>query len=189
MMDIAEIKNSLSLKLKPDRYTHSLGVAYTASCLAMRYGENIEKAYLTGLLHDCAKFMSREELIDCCKAHGYIPNKEELLNPYALLHSKAGAFLAKEEYGADDDICNAISYHTTGKPAMNLLEKIIFVSDYIEYHRKTIPGLDIVRQKAFVDLDDCIACVCENTIAYLNSLDNGVAIDSTTIETYNYYKK
>lgn len=107
----------------PKRFTHTIGVEYTAAALAMRYGENLEKAQLAGLLHDCAKCMGNDKLLSSCAKHNIPVTDVERRNPY-LLHAKVGSYLARKEYKIEDpDILNAILYHTTGHPGMTLLEK------------------------------------------------------------------
>ena len=135
-MELHEIKEKLKESLSKSRYEHTLGVANTATCLAMRYEYDLEKAYLAGLLHDCAKATpDKDKLRECRENNIPITRQEELL-PH-LLHAKLGEFKAKNEYGIDDpEILNAIKFHTTGRVNMSLLEKIIFVADYIE------PGRD-----------------------------------------------
>ena len=163
----------------PKRFTHTLGVEYTAAALAMRYGEDVERAQIAGLLHDCAKLLSAGE-----KYH--LPATEvEKRNPY-LLHARVGSYLAKKEYKIEDpEILSAILYHTTGRPGMTLLEKIIFTADYIEPGRKQAPNLTQIRHLAFTDLDAAVTKILE--LEYLKSGDG--EMDPMTEETYNYYKK
>ena len=177
------LKESISQK----RYIHSLGVSNTSACLAMRYGYDCKKAYLTGLLHDCAKGLRESELTDTVMKAGIDISDLEKENP-DLLHSKAGSIVARKKYGiTDEEILSAIFYHTTGKPDMTLLEKIIFVADYIEPNRYGLPELERARVVAFTDIDECIALICSLTLHYLKK--NGKMIDRTTIDTYEYYKK
>ena len=97
-----------------------------------------------------------------------------------------GAFIAKEKYGVDDpEILSAIAYHTTGHPDMTLMDKIIFVADYIEPNRKIIRDLPEIRKEAFIDLDRCIIHILKNTLEYLK--DKEYVIDETTEETYYFY--
>ena len=169
------------------RYLHSIGVSNTAACLAMRYGSDVQKAAMAGLLHDCAKGLSEEELVIMTERNGIVISPIERSNP-ELLHSKAGSILAKEKYGInDEDICSAIFWHTTGKPDMKLLEMIIFTADYIEPNRCNIPGLDEIRKTAFVALDETIVMICANSIEYLKR--SSKEIDAKTLETYEYYSK
>lgn len=185
--DIYKLQNQLKKVLEPKRYEHTLGVSYTAVCLAFVYGADDNKALLAGLLHDCAKCLSHTKRLSICKKNGIEITDIEEKNP-VLLHAKVGAYLAREKYGIDDlEITNAILYHTTGKPDMSLLEKIIYVADYIEPQRKKLPRLEEIRKIAFSDLDMSIYMILENSVSYL---ENGnTMIDTKTKETYDYYKE
>lgn len=186
-MNRREIKEQLKQKLKPGRYEHTLGVEYTSACLAMRYGYPMEKADIAGLLHDCAKCLSDEEKLLMCRERKIPISEAEEKNP-GLLHAKLGASLAKELYGIEEEeILSAICCHTTGKPAMTLLEKIVFIADYIEPNREHAPSLEKLRELAFQDLDRCLILILEQTLDYLNK--TGADIDPMTEETYQYYKR
>lgn len=185
--DFSNIRKEMEKILSSKRYAHTLGVAYTAASLSMAHGEPIENAMTAGLLHDCAKSMHGSELVAICeKAHLNVTAVERS-NPTALLHAKAGAYLAQHKYGiADDDILNAIRYHTTGRPDMSKLEKIIYIADYIEPNRKQLAELDLIRRIAFHDLDRTMEKILANTLAYLRTSEG--QLDDMTIKTYNYYK-
>lgn len=187
---IPEIDKYLKKSLEKKRYTHTLGVANTAACLAMRYGSDVNKAYLAGLLHDNAKCISTKKKISICEKAGLPVSKIEEKNP-ELLHSKVGSYLANKKFKVEDsDILNAIYYHTTGRPDMSLLEKIIFVADYIEPNRKVIPGMKETRSIAFQSLDNALLLILKNTLAYIKKKDRGAeAIDPMTQKTYEYYNK
>lgn len=159
-----EILESLTHRLKPSRYRHTLGVAETAEKLAAHYGTvDPARARLAGVLHDCGKNEGT-----------------------ALTHGPIGAVIAREEYGiTDEEILTAICWHTTGKPAMTELEKIIFVADYIEPGRDRAPHLTELRTMAYEDLDKTILCILEDTLSYLRN--SGTVIDEKSQETYNYY--
>ena len=104
-----------------------------------------------------------------------------------LLHSKLGAFKAKNEYGIEDqEILDAVRYHTTGRANMTLLEKIIFVADYIEPGRDKAVNLSEIRQLAFVDLDRALLRILEDTLIYLE--EGKEEIDPQTRKTYEYYR-
>ena len=136
-MDRDEMCRKLKQKLNDKRYIHSIGVEYTAANLAFLYGEDVKRARIAGLLHDCAKCIPTDEKLKKAKKLGIPINSSEKANP-DLLHGKLGAYYAKEKFGIkDEEILSAITYHTTGKPEMTLLEKIIFVADYIEPNRKS----------------------------------------------------
>ena len=180
------IQEQLKKTLDEPRYEHTLGVMYTAGCMAMAYGYDIQKAMLAGLLHDCAKCMTHEDRLELCKAHHVEVTNSELENK-ALLHAKAGAILAKIEYDITDvDILHAIAVHTTGEPNMNMLDKIIYIADYIEPGRDKAPNLERVRSMAYKDLDACMAQILYDTLQYLNA--RGGHIDSTTAEAHEFYK-
>ena len=185
--DMKKIKKAMEKTLDPKRYEHTLGVAYTAAALAMRYDIKIEDAQLAGLLHDCAKCMSNEKKLSICEKHHIDVNDIEKRNPF-LLHAKVGAFLAKDKYGVENpDVINAILNHTTGRPAMSSLEKIVFIADYIEPGRKQAPNLAEIRKLAFLDLDKTLIRILEDTLIYLK--EEGGEIDPMTRKTYDYYIK
>lgn len=186
-MDNQKIQEKLKQILKPGRYEHTIGVMHTAAALAMCWGGDISNALTAGLLHDCGKFGSDEEQVNRCLASDVKLTESEIRVP-ALVHAKLGAYYAETVYNiADDRILNAIRYHTTGRSNMSLLEKIIFLADYIEPHRKEIPGLDEIRKMAFQNIDKAVCMAAYNTIRYLESI--GQEIEPATIETYEYYKQ
>ena len=180
------IKADLKEKLPKKRYEHTLGVAYTAAALAMCYGEDILKAELAGILHDVAKAKKSFELKDDMK--GYIdPYTDEdyvaLIADKApqILHAIYAPYLAKKDYKIEDkDILSAIRWHTTGKKDMTMLEKIVFVADYIEPNRKKLPDLDRIRTLSFHDISEAVNVIAKSTIEYLGS--QGMYIDKFTYE-------
>ena len=179
-------RERLQQKLDPMRYEHSISVSYTAAALAMRYGYNLNKAEIAGLLHDCAKHFEDEEIIRKCKKHK-IPLTEDELKAPAVLHAFYGAWLAEFRYGVKDSgILSAIRWHTTGKADMTLLEKIIYIADYIEPRRYKADDLEKVRQLAFIDLDETMFQILDGTLKYLGS--KHTYVDSMTKEAYEYYK-
>lgn len=183
--EISKIKKELSKELDAKRYEHTLGVAYTAACLAMRYECDMNMAYIAGLLHDCAKGMSHDERVSYCKKHNIEVTEIEKRNP-SLLHAKVGAHMCGEKYGVkDEEIGNAVRYHTTGRPAMTLLEKIVFIADYLEPHRTEQEDLPVVRKQVFVDIDLALRTILSDTLLYLK--ESGKPIDSMTEKTYQYY--
>lgn len=185
--ELSEIKKALKKKLKKERYEHTIGVMYTAASLAMSHGADIEKALTAGLLHDCGKYCSAEDQLKYCRKKGISLSESELAMP-ALIHSKLGAYLAEHEYGiTDSEILSAITYHTTGRPGMTLLEKIIYIADYIEPNRRIIPGLEEIRSIVFQDIDRAVCLSAANTVRYLKH--GKKAVDPMTIGTYEYYNK
>lgn len=186
-LDLKKVRRNMEKALDASRFEHTLGVEYTAAALAMRYDSTVQNAQLAGLLHDCAKCLPDEKKLSICEKHNISINSVERRQPY-LLHAKVGSFLAMEEYGVEDrDIINAILNHTTGRPGMSVLEKIVFVADYIEPNRKMIPGLPEVRKLAFEDLDHTVLRILEQTLVYLEN--KGAETDPMTRKTCDYYKK
>ena len=186
-LDIRQIEDEVKKSLKPKRFRHTIGVKYTSVCLAMRYGEDLEKAAIAGLLHDCAKNLSGEKLLQLCREKGLPVSEAEERSPY-LLHGRVGAYFARTKYGiTDEDILGAITWHTTGCPDMSLLEKIVFTADYIEPGRDTAPNLDQLRQLSFIDLDAAVLEILRQTLEYLR--ETGKEIDPQTELTYNSYRK
>ncbi len=168
-----------------DRYEHTLSVAYTAACLAGVYNVDINKALRAGMLHDCAKCIPDNILIKMTEEYNISCSDIEKRIPF-LLHAKVGAELAKEQYFETDiDILNAIRYHTTGRPEMSMLEKIVFVADYMEPLRNKAADLDIIRKLAFTDIDAAIVKILLGTLSYLRK--KGGEIDPSTEETLQYY--
>ncbi|MCI8529201.1 MAG: HD domain-containing protein [Lachnospiraceae bacterium] len=168
------------------RYEHTLGVAFTAAALAMRYDCDIQDAQTAGLLHDCAKCMSDEKRLAICKKRQIHMTEVEKKSPF-LLHAKVGAYLAAEKYGIkNQDILNAIQNHTTGRPGMSSLEKIIFIADYIEPGRSQAPNLAKIRKLAFVNLDQALLAILEDTLSYLKT--TGSSLDPMTERTWLYYR-
>ena len=185
--DIRKIEEQLKSILTTDRYTHTLGVAYTSASMAMAYQGDMEQAYVAGLLHDCAKCIPDEEKIRTCDKNNIYLSDLERKNPY-LIHSKLGSYLAQTEYGISDyQILSAIQYHTTGKPDMTLLEKIIFTADYIEPSRRKAPNLFEIRTKAFENIEKAMVIILRDTLKYLQ--DTSLEIDELTMQTYQYYLK
>lgn len=186
-MRFAEIEILLKDRLKKSRFIHTEGVVSVARHLARIYHYNEEKASMAALLHDCAKHMPDEERIACCEAHG-VPVTDSERSNLSLLHAKCGAILAEEVYGVENqEILHAIRVHTTGEAGMNLLDKIIYVADYIEPNRTAAPHLDELRALAETDLDQTVARILSDTLNHLK--ESGRVIDDTTQKAYDYYKQ
>lgn len=185
-MELEQIHEKLKCYQSEHRYEHSLGVEQVAIALAKSYSCSVKKAAIAGILHDCAKQLSDETLLANCERNHIQISDTERRCPF-LLHGKVGALYAKEVYGIEDEeILSAITYHTTGRKAMSLLEKIIFTADYIEPGRKPFPRMNEIRIMAYQDIDRAIVMILENMLSYLTLAKR--IIDQTTIETYQYYK-
>lgn len=185
MMTREKMVARLKGKINDRRLEHSYGVEYTAACLAMVHGADVEKARIAGLLHDCAKGLPTKDKLEKARKHGLPISKYEEKNP-DMLHAKLGAFYARYKYDVlDEEILDAICYHTTGRPNMSLLDKIVFVADYIEPNRRMLPEMEQIRKEAFLDLDQCVIHILKNTLDYLHNTT--LEMDYMTQKTYDYY--
>lgn len=185
--DFSKIQKKLSKYLDEDRYQHTLGVMYTSACLAMVHDCDIQKAQLAGLLHDCAKCIPNKKKLKMCSEHNIAVSDFEKEHPF-LLHARLGAYLAKEKYDVQDsEILSAIEYHTTGKCEMSILEKIVYIADYIEPMRCKAVHLPEIRKLAFSNLDECMYEILKDTLTYL---EEGAPedIEPTSREAYFYYR-
>ncbi len=177
----------LQKKLTPHRYRHSLGVEDTCAALAAAWNYPVRLARIAGLLHDCAKSLSDSKYFKVCEKNNIPVSAAEEKAPY-LLHAKVGAVYAEKKYGViDEDLLEAIRVHTTGKPEMGLLDKILFVADYIEPGRDKAADLENIREIAYQDLDLCCEVILKNTLDYLKK--SGAEVDKTTADTYEYFRK
>ncbi len=183
--DLKKIKKKLKNELDESRYEHTIGVMDTAACLAMRYGADLTQALVAGLLHDCAKCIPNDKKLKLCRKNGIEVTPFEEKAPF-LLHAKLGAWMAEHEYHVSDPaILSAIACHTTGKTDMSLLDKIVFIADYIEPGRNKAPGLPEIRRLSFTDIDQAVCEILKQTLDYLR--DQGGEIDPATEVTYSYY--
>lgn len=186
---ILSLEENLKQKLSPKRYLHTIGVAYLASSLAMCHGTNHRDALVAGLLHDCAKNIPEDELLErCLKKHIKLSETEKRIP--GILHAPYGAYLAKETYQiTQEDILLAVRNHTLGRPSMSPLEQIVFLADYLETERTqpTEPHLDVIRKTAFENLDDATCLVCKNTLRYFE--ETGKDADPMTEKVFRYYKE
>lgn len=183
-IDEEKLLDWLKENLSEKRYIHSLGTAECARDLAKKFGQDEEKAYTAGLLHDCAKCFPNEKLMDIIEKHLNV-EKIELMN-YKTLHAPVSAYIAKEEFGVEDsEILSAIRWHTLGKIDMTDFEKIIFLADKVEPRTRDKDYLDEVR--SFLNEDDGLnkaMLICyKETIKSLVKRD--LKICPITIDIYN----
>lgn len=184
--DLKLLQKQMKEELSEDRFEHTLGVMYTAESLAMRYGVDMTKAAVAGLLHDCAKCIPNNQKIRLCKKHNLEVTENEEKNP-SLLHAKLGALLAQKAYGVNDpEILSAIRWHTTGKPDMTMLEMIVYMADYIEPNRDKAPNLREIRKLSFENLEEALYQVLESTLSYLS--DRPDSVDPMTQLSFDFYK-
>ena len=169
--------------LKESRYRHSLGVEEMAVRLAKIHGADTEKAAFAGRYHDIAKNFD-DEVMDQYIDKYDLP--KELKGNNALAHSKVAAAILQHEFGVtDEDILNAVRYHTTARRGMSLLEEVVFVADVVEDNR-TYSDLEYYQKLAYKDLDQCCVEILEYTLGDLRQ--KGREIDRDTMEAYEYMK-
>lgn len=186
MLSDREIIDKLRQSLKNDRFVHTMGVAVTAFNMAIYYGIDAKKAYIAGLLHDCAKGMSEADQLKYAADNGIDLTSCEKDN-LKLVHAQIAPHIAENAYGiCDSEILNAIRFHTTGMPKMTMLEKIVFIADYIEPGRTVANRLDELRRLAYTDIDMCVRDILYDTLEYLKSINS--IIDDKSLSTYNYYE-
>lgn len=184
--DFIKIQKKLAKYLDEERFLHTLGVMYTCASLAMVHGYDLNDAQAAGLLHDCAKCIPNKKKLKMCSQHNISISAFEESHPF-LLHAKLGAYIANKKYGIEDEqILSAITYHTTGKPQMSKLEKIVYIADYIEPMRTKALNLSAIRRLAFENLDECMYEILKDTLTYLE--ENPKEIDNTTKDAFIYYK-
>lgn len=158
--------------LKNRRIPHVLGTEQEAVRLAEKYGADVEKARVAALLHDCTKKLNMEEQLALCEKYG-IGLDELEQKALKLLHSKTGAAIARDVFGVDDEIYRAIWWHTTGHAGMTLLEKVIYLADYIEPTRD-FPGVEELRKAVYEDLDKGLLLALNMSIEEMTAMGNPV---------------
>ena len=158
--------------LKPKRMPHVLGTEQEAVRLTRRYGGDETQARIAALLHDCTKKLEMPEQLALCKRYDIALDELEK-KALKLLHSKTGAAIARDVFGVEDAVYDAIWYHTTGKPDMTMLEKIIYLADYIEPSRD-FPGVEELRQAVYEDLDHGLLMGLSMTIQEMEEMGNPV---------------
>ena len=185
-MTFEQYEQEVKRHLTDKRFFHSQCVAAEAARLAQRYGADVEKARLAGILHDIMKDTPPEQQLKILRDSGIILTKTQSRNR-KLWHALAGAAYLRGALGvSDEEIVSAVACHTSGKGDMSLLEKIVWLSDYIEPGRKQAPNLPEIRRIAFEDLDKALVMALENTLSYLKG--GNMEIDSMTQKTYDFYK-
>lgn len=184
MYDIEKIKEYLKNNLSEKRYNHSLLVAEEARLLAKNYNYDEDKAYIAGLVHDIAKELPYEENIKYIDKYN-LPKELLKEENKKIIHADIGSVLVKELYNMDDDISNAILYHTLGNIKMNLLAKIVFIADKIG--RDNTPTTNKYKTLAYKDLDLAIKTYLEDGKEILAK--RNIKQHPNTIELLNYLNK
>ncbi len=184
-MTIDEMRRELQRRLKNSRFAHSIGVANTAVKLAEKFGVDTNKAYIAGLLHDCAREFKNEDLPAEAIKRGIKIGEVENSMPL-LLHAYIGAKMISEIYGVEDtEIAQAIYRHTVGARDMTPLDKIIYFADMIEPNRN-YPGVDKLREIAekFTSLDEIILTALDESIIFI--VQKKTLIHPDTIAARNF---
>ena len=170
--------------LDAQRFEHTLGVEETARRMACMFGVSEEKASLAGLLHDCAKCMALSQMV---KAARQLPLDPVMKESKALMHSVAGMCIAQTVYGVTDpEVLGAIRWHTTGRAGMTSLEKIIYLADMIEPHRKTYPGLEELREACLTDLNEALRMALRMSLEHVRQ--QGKTLHPDTMAALAYYE-
>ena len=178
----AEFLKEIKKRLNPDRLYHSLNVADEAKKLAKHYGADEQKAFTAGLLHDILKNTPDSELLQYVERHGIMLTETERASRKTW-HAMAGAdFLRRELHVTDEDILSAVRWHTTGRAGMTLLDKVLFVADFISADRD-YPGVERMREKAYVSLEDAMLEGLQFTINEL--VENAWPVHEDSIRAYN----
>lgn len=180
-----EIVKFLKERLQEKRLKHSFGVMDMAKRLAEKHDVNIENAKIAGLLHDCAKNMSNEDLIKYCKNNGIEIDEIKLKSP-GILHADVGADIARKRFGVNEEIARSILFHTLANDDMTDLDKIIYLADLVEEGRE-LEGIDIIRDMAFVDLDRALVMGLEYCMENVKSV--GKTLHEQSIRALNAAKE
>ena len=176
-----EMRRDILSRLSAYRLKHTLGCEKAARKLAKKYGEDEEKCAFAMLLHDITKEYSKEEQLNLCEKYGIIPKDMEK-QEWKILHGKTAAAIAVHEYGAPQDVADAIAYHTTGRGNMTKIDKIVYLADYIEENRD-FEGVKTARKLANRDLDKALRYCFDSSLRDL--VRRGKKIHVDTVEARN----
>lgn len=166
MVDWRELEAALAVQIQGERLAHTYRVLDTARSLGLRYGADGDQVAVAALLHDYAKAMKPADLLAEAQRYNLVIDPAEEAQPHLLHGPVAAALLAGRGLVTDPAVLDAIRYHTTGRPEMSLLEKIIWLADYIEPGR-SFPGVESIREEARHDLDRALLHALDNSIIYV----------------------
>lgn len=181
-LEVDDLRSCSLSMVYAKRHAHILGVEEEAVKLARRWGANETDARRSGILHDCTKYWSREEHLACCEKYGMELDLLERENE-KLLHAKTGSLMARYLFEENEAVCDAILWHTTGKADMSLLEKIVYIADYMEPNR-AFDGVEALRGLAYEDLDRAVALGLQMSIQDLK--DRGRVVHKDTQEALDW---
>jgi len=182
-LSLKELETVVVGLLKPERVAHVLGCRDTAVKLAKHWGADETDAARAALLHDITKALDGPLQLTLSAQYGIILDKFSQKHSKTL-HARTGSFVAQRVFGENPAVVAAIRSHTTGKPAMNMLEKIIYVADYMEPNRD-FPGVDRLRNLAYTDMNGALRLGLTMTVELLKKQGRDVSPES--IEALNYY--
>lgn len=183
-LELPELRAVSYSMIKAKRIAHVEGTEREAVRLAERWGADTRSARQAAILHDITKYLSLDEQLKLCKKYGIVLDELER-KAVKLLHAKTAAALAKEMFGADEPVCEAIRWHTTGKAGMSLLEKILYIADYIEPSRM-FEGVDRLRRLAYKDLDGALLLGFDMTVAEMTAM--GSPVHERTLQARDWLK-
>jgi nicotinate-nucleotide adenylyltransferase len=169
--------------LKPKRVAHVLGVEEAAVRLARRYGEDEDLAAAAAMLHDCTKRLDKDEQLKLCRDYAIPVDSGELKSPQ-LLHAKTGAAVARAVFGECEQVVSAIEWHTTGRANMTVLEKILYLADYMEPNRR-FTGVDTLRELVWKDLDAGMELGLRMSLESL--AQRGLGVDENSMAAWQFY--
>lgn len=183
MLAYSEIHDYLQKNLSRDKYEHSVNVSIEAGKLAACYDYDMERAKLSGLIHDCAKDLSIDKQKQYAKKCGFFVDDLIYKIP-EIIHAPASVYISKNIFGVTDiDILSAIRYHATGKENMSIIEKIIYIADIIEPGRR-FDGVGKIKETAYKDLDEALLLALDSTIIYI--VEKKSILHPDTIKARNF---
>lgn len=184
-LSMDELEETVVSLLKENRVAHVLGCRDSAVELARRWGADETDAARAGLLHDITKALDGPLQLTLCGEYGILLNKFSQENPKTL-HALTGSLVADQIFGENEAVVRAIRYHTTGRPDMDLLEKIIYIADYIEANRD-FPGVHRLREAAFRNIDEALLMGLEMAIAHVKR--QGQELAQTTADAVRFLRE
>ena len=182
---MAQLEQVVISLLNPNRVAHVLGCRDTAVELAKHWGADVTDAARAGILHDITKAIDGPLQLTLCEAYGKILSDFSQRYPKTL-HALTGSMVAERIFGENAHVVSAIEHHTTGRADMTMLEKIIYLADYIEPNR-TIPGVEELRRLSYTDLDAAMKLGLEMTLEHLNR--QGAEVSPASQQALEWFHK
>lgn len=180
-MKYEQAKKLVKKNLSEKRYTHTKNVKKMAVKLAKRWGADPEKAALAAILHDAAKELPKDRQLQIFAENAIIAENAPM-RPTSVWHGIAAAILCETEWGVHDpEVLSAIRCHTTGKPGMSLLDKIVYMADMTSAERD-YPGVEALREEEFEDLDMALLHALKRTIDFVK--EKGGRLDDQSVAAY-----